>query len=332
MCTVPWREVHRLTYRRNDDTYLNNTEQKRGEAARRNTGAARRVNNAVQRGSKAGGGTQASPKRVQSTQKLPAQSAQRRAHVSQRAAIQYNNAARNNNAARRSASQTSAPKPDVREADTKKGRKKSLLRRLGPWLIAAAVLAAVSVGGYFAYEYTPLGAMAESFFLNFEMPDWIKVDLIPVDGTSRRGVKLETRVKDIVIHYVGNPQTSAAANRNWYTNSKSTVSSHFIVGLEGEVIQCVPLDEKSSASNERNRDTISIETCHPDETGKFSTVTYNSLVRLTAWLCDRYNLSTDHIIRHYDVTGKDCPKYFVEHEDAWKQFRQDVQNYIDSNY
>ena len=35
-------------------------------------------------------------------------------------------------------------------------------------------------------------------------------------------------------------------------------------------------------------------------------------------------------IRHYDVTGKDCPKYFVEHEDAWVQFRQDVQEYADS--
>ena len=36
------------------------------------------------------------------------------------------------------------------------------------------------------------------------------------------------------------------------------------------------------------------------------------------------------MIRHYDVTGKDCPKYFVEHEDAWVQFRQDVQEYADS--
>ena len=30
------------------------------------------------------------------------------------------------------------------------------------------------------------------------------------------------------------------------------------------------------------------------------------------------------MIRHYDVTGKNCPKYFVEHEDEWEQFKKDV--------
>ena len=30
------------------------------------------------------------------------------------------------------------------------------------------------------------------------------------------------------------------------------------------------------------------------------------------------------VIRHYDVTGKNCPKYFVEHEDEWEQFKKDV--------
>ena len=30
------------------------------------------------------------------------------------------------------------------------------------------------------------------------------------------------------------------------------------------------------------------------------------------------------MIRHYDVTGKDCPRYFVQHEDAWETFRADV--------
>jgi N-acetylmuramoyl-L-alanine amidase len=47
-------------------------------------------------------------------------------------------------------------------------------------------------------------------------------------------------------------------------------------------------------------------------------------VELTAWLCRHFNVSPDQVIRHYDITGKDCPKYFVEHEDAWKQFLDDV--------
>jgi N-acetylmuramoyl-L-alanine amidase len=97
------------------------------------------------------------------------------------------------------------------------------------------------------------------------------------------------------------------------------------VGLEGEVIQCIPLTEISYASNDRNSDTISIEVCHPDETGEFSPVTYDRVVELTAWLCEtfRLNPATD-VIRHYDVTGKDCPKYYVENPAAWAQFLADV--------
>ena len=37
----------------------------------------------------------------------------------------------------------------------------------------------------------------------------------------------------------------------------------------------------------------------------------------------------EHIIRHYDVTGKECPLYYVEHEDKWEEFRDDVMNYIE---
>ena len=84
------------------------------------------------------------------------------------------------------------------------------------------------------------------------------------------------------------------------------------------------LNEISYASNNRNSDTISIECCHPAADGKFTDETYDSLVKLTAWLCKQLDLSPKDVIRHYDVTGKACPKYFVDHEDAWKQFRKDV--------
>ena len=168
-----------------------------------------------------------------------------------------------------------------------------------------------------------------SFFLDrwsvrkVDVPDWVDVQLIDIDGAARRGERLEG-IHDIVIHYVGNPGTTAQENRDFFNQPDTDVSSHFLVGLEGEVIQCVPLDEKSSASNERNRDTISIEVCHPGADGAFTDASYRSLVKLTAWLCGQYDLDRDHIIRHYDVTGKACPLYYVEHPDAWEQFLADV--------
>ena len=157
------------------------------------------------------------------------------------------------------------------------------------------------------------------------VPDWVDQQIIKVDGDSRRGVMLEG-VRNIVIHYVANPGTTAQQNRDYYASRSSDVSSHFVIGLKGEIIQCIPLHEKSSASNHRNKDTISIEVCHPDESGKFTDASYQSLVKLTAWLLDVCDLDSDDVIRHYDITGKQCPLYFVTHEDAWKQFLKDVKS------
>lgn len=169
----------------------------------------------------------------------------------------------------------------------------------------------------------------------YNLPDYVTEDYITVNQYSRPKIPLE-KVNAIVIHYIGNPGTSAEANRNYFDNlSKQSgdgatyASSNFIVGLEGEIIACVPINEIAYASNNRNSDTISIETCHPDETGKFNDVTYDSLTELTAWLCWHFGLDSSNVIRHYDVTGKQCPLYFVEHEDAWETFKEDVQTALD---
>ena len=156
-----------------------------------------------------------------------------------------------------------------------------------------------------------------------DYPSYVSQQYIDVDGTSRSGADMRM-VNDIVIHYVANPGSTAQGNRDYFDSAQSRVSAHFVVGLDGEVIQCIPLDEQSAASNDRNGDTISIEVCHPDSTGKFSDVTYDRLIELTAWLCSEFGLDEDDVIRHYDITGKNCPKYFVENEEAWEQFRRDV--------
>ena len=155
-------------------------------------------------------------------------------------------------------------------------------------------------------------------------------DYLTVNPYSRPGVGLR-KVRGIVIHYVGNEGSTAKENRDFFESLKDSherkASSHFIVGLEGEVICCIPVDEIAYASNQRNKDTISIETCHPKKDGKFGKETYHSLVKLTGELCLQYGLTKKDVIRHYDVTGKNCPLYFVEHEDAWKQFLKDVEEY-----
>lgn len=166
-----------------------------------------------------------------------------------------------------------------------------------------------------------------------ERPD-LDVQLLTVNEYSRPGTAAD-KIKSVVVHYTANPGSTAQNNRDYFENLKDThetkVSSNFIVGLDGEIIQCVPTAEVAYASNNRNNDSVSIECCHPDETGKFQDATYQSLVELVAFLCGKFNLGMDDIIRHYDVTGKNCPKYFVEHEDAWEAFKADVAKYIQEN-
>ena len=161
-------------------------------------------------------------------------------------------------------------------------------------------------------------------------PD-LDVKLLPVNEYSRPRTALE-KVKGVVIHYTANPGTSALANRNYFEGLKDShltkASSHFVIGLEGEIVQCIPCSEISYASNQRNQDTISIECCIEDETGRFNQATYQSVLHLTAWLVEHYHLKVPDVIRHYDVTGKSCPKYFVDHPAKWERFLTDVREYL----
>ncbi len=141
---------------------------------------------------------------------------------------------------------------------------------------------------------------------------------------SRPGTKLG-KVKKIVIHYTANPGTGAHANRNYFEMladvGDTYASSHFIIDLNGDIVQCVPLNEIAYASNEANAYSISIECCHEDEEGEFSDSTYNSCVELTARLCEYYQLDPKKdVLRHYDITGKECPRYYVKHPDEWNLF------------
>ena len=144
---------------------------------------------------------------------------------------------------------------------------------------------------------------------------------------SRPGIKLE-KVTKIAVHYVGNPKSTAKNNRDYFENLKDTheryVSAHFIIGLEGEIIQCIPLNEWSYCTNQANGYSISIECCHPDSTGKFNKATEDSLVELCAYLCKKFGLTADDVIRHYDVTGKHCPLWYVSHPEDYTVFKERV--------
>ena len=193
--------------------------------------------------------------------------------------------------------ETTAAQPVLSERDRKRHRQVWIQR-----IVIALVLCTILVGGVICLKI-------------FLTPKTVNVS-VPYTESAE------------MVHYTANPGSTAQQNRDYFENLKDThttkVSSNFVIGLEGEIIQCIPTSEIAYASNSRNTDTVSIECCHPDETGKFTDATYDSLVQLTAFLCSKFNLTENDVIRHYDITGKDCPKYFVENEAAWETFRSDV--------
>ncbi len=167
-------------------------------------------------------------------------------------------------------------------------------------------------------------------YKNVEKPEWEEAFLTPNDY-SRPGERLP-EVNSIFVHYTANRNTSAAQNRSYFESLKDThersASAHFIIGYDGEIIQCIPFEEIAYAVKTRNYDSISIECCYKSADGSFTKETYDSLIHLLAYLVKKYGLSTDDILRHYDCGGKKCPLYYVEHEDDWERLKRDVEKLL----
>lgn len=222
-----------------------------------------------------------------------------------------------------------------KKTTAKKKRQQQIIRRTALCLICAVTVCVLAVNLFQMYRgrqaETAKAANQDGYEGKIPRPA-LDVELLTPNEYSRPGAALN-EVKGVVIHYTANPGTSAIANRNYFEGLKDShaakASSHFIIGLEGEVVQCIPCSEISYASNYRNEDTVSIECCIEEDTGKFNQATYHAAVHLTAWLAERYGLKVSDVIRHYDVTGKECPKYFVNFPAAWDQFLADVQAYLD---
>ena len=213
-----------------------------------------------------------------------------------------------------------------RDTENERNRRRNMQMHILLAVDAALLAAILLVSGLLLYRSH--NRETEQHLSQIQAPDWYTQDFLTVNPYSRPGTKRE-HVRDIVIHYVANPGTSAIQNRNYFEGLKDqsgsktvSASSHYIIGSDGTILQCIPLDEVAYGNYPRNDDTVSIECCHPDSDGRFTDATIKSLIRLTGWLCRELSLNEKHIIRHYDVSGKNCPKYYVEHQDAWRTLKK----------
>lgn len=164
--------------------------------------------------------------------------------------------------------------------------------------------------------------------------------MIPFKQANARNYRKGNNKKNkyIVIHYTSNNGDTAKNNADYFSGLTATQSSaHYFVD-ENSIWQAVKDEDvafhcgtkkKYVHPHCRNDNSIGIELCsrqYANGVYYFKPETVERAARLTATLAEKYNIAEDHIIRHHDVTGKNCPAPMVENPGQWASFKVMVQN------
>ena len=154
--------------------------------------------------------------------------------------------------------------------------------------------------------------------------------LIPKNKYNRPGTK--STPKRICVHYTGDCGATAAQLAKYWQNVAAGVfkdkpwswtSAQYIVGLDGEVIRCIPDSEIAYAAANQNADTIHIEVCYRQKSGEFEESSIAALGELVRSLMNTYAIPAGKVVRHYDLTGKLCPAYYVD-EARWNALHERI--------
>lgn len=147
--------------------------------------------------------------------------------------------------------------------------------------------------------------------------------IIPENKYNRPG-KTSKPVR-ICVHYTGQAGTGADRTALFYANvaagmfpdkPQNWTSTQYIVGLNGEVVRIIPDNEIAYAAANKNYGTIHIEVCYKQSSGEFEQASKTALRELVQYLMKKYGIPADKVLRHYDLTGKYCPYYYVD-ETRW---------------
>lgn len=174
---------------------------------------------------------------------------------------------------------------------------------------------------------------------------------IPVNTLARSGKKLNG-VRAIIVHYPGWTGDKIQNMYEYFSNPSRYASAHD--GIYGHVVaNYIPRDEvtfncgaweksdKKAPENGPfynedivelfkqnngycmpNNYTISVEAC-VEADGEYSKNTLNTLRKYIAQRLQENSLTIKDVYRHYDITGKACPKPFLD-ENKWSAFKKSI--------
>ena len=125
----------------------------------------------------------------------------------------------------------------------------------------------------------------------------------------------------ITIHEM-NTWQDAEACAKYAARSLDPSAAHIYVD-ECQAIQIIPLDRCAQACGDRdgsgNRESISIEICRSEAPGNLYYQAMANTIVLVKQLMDQLQIAPDHVVRHYDWTGANCPKRMLK-EGLWSVF------------
>lgn len=150
-----------------------------------------------------------------------------------------------------------------------------------------------------------------------------------------------SKTTKIAWHYTGSHDVKAIDTlKNWFdkisegykiNGEYQYISSNYLIDLDGTIYEYIPENYIAYNTNEANEYSIGIECATTGTDDHYTDEEYKSMIQLGAYLADKYNLNPrKDFIRHYDVTGKICPKYFVNNPKAWEKFKNDSYNEINN--
>ena len=140
----------------------------------------------------------------------------------------------------------------------------------------------------------------------------------------------------LVFHYTGNDGDTDEANGKYFNGPNRNASAHYFVD-DDSITNTVPENfvayhcgtkKKYYHPKCRNSNSIGIEMCDTQKNGVYnlSPKTRANAIALGKMLMKKYNIPISRVVRHYDVTHKICPAYFVNDENAWEQFLNDLES------
>lgn len=151
-----------------------------------------------------------------------------------------------------------------------------------------------------------------------------------------------TAIKFLVLHYSANNGDTALGNCKYFSGANRNASAHYFVDEKGiyRSVRDMNVAWHCGSMNGykhkycRNTNSIGIEMCsRKDKNGRFyiKEETVTNAIELTKQLMKKYNIPIENVLRHYDVTGKICPKPFVENLEDWKQFKDRLEEEMVKN-